>query len=99
MKKENNENSKIIIYKTSKSKGELKVFLDKETIFLTQQQVAFLFDVQKPAISKHVKNIFDSGELNKKSTVSILETVQKEGRRNISRKMEYYSLDLVLSIG
>jgi len=99
MKKENNKNSKIIIYKTSKGKGELKVFLDKETIFLTQQQVAFLFDVQKPAISKHVKNIFDSGELNKKLTVSILETVQKEGGRNISRKIEYYSLDLVLSIG
>ena len=55
MKKENNENSKIIIYKTSKSKGELKVFLDKETIFLTQQQVAFLFDVQKPADRKSTR--------------------------------------------
>jgi len=55
--------------------------------------------VQKAAISKHVKNIFDSGELSKKATVSILETVQKEGDREISRYVEFYNLDLVLSIG
>jgi len=71
----------------------------KETIFLTQQQVGDLFDVQKAAISKHVKNIFDTRELDKKATVSILETVQTEGKRKIIRKIEYYNLDLILSIG
>lgn len=89
----------IVIYKTTKNEVDLKVRLEKETILLTQQQVSQLFDVQKAAISKHVKNIFDSSELNKNSTVSILETVQTEGDRRISRKIEYYNLDLVLSIG
>lgn len=89
----------IVIYRTSKNEVELKVHLEKETILLTQQQVSRLFDVQKAAISKHVKNIFDSGELNRHSTISILETVQIEGGRKISRKTEYYNLDLVLSIG
>ena len=77
----------------------MKVRLEKETILLTQQQVGLLFDVKKAAISKHVKNIFDSGELNKNSTVSKMETVQTEGKRKITREMEYYNLDLILSIG
>lgn len=89
----------MIIYKTAKNEVDLKVRLEKETILLTQQQVGQLFDVKKAAISKHVKNIFDSGELGKNSTVSILETVQTEGERKISRKIEYYNLDLILSIG
>jgi len=55
--------------------------------------------VQKAAISKHVKNIFETDELTKKATVSILETVQKEGERVISRNVEYYNLDLALFIG
>lgn len=89
----------IIIYKTAKNEVDLKVRFEKETILLTQQQVSRLFDVKKAAISKHVKNIFNSGELGKNSTVSILETVQIEGGRKISRKIEYYNLDLILSIG
>ncbi len=95
MEKEN----KIVIYQSKT--GGIEVRLDKteETIFLTQQQIGQLFNVQKAAISKHVKNIFKTGELNKKSTVSILETVQSEGKRKISRKIEYYNLDLIISIG
>src|SRR3989339_1810797 len=91
----------IIIYKPAKGEVELRVRLDadKETIFLTQQQVGALFNVQKAAISKHVKNIFDTGELDKKSTVSISETVQIEGKRTVKRKVELYNLDLILSIG
>src|SRR3989344_4347642 len=103
MKKFDNTNGtkrgEMVIYKTAKNEVDLKVRLEKETILLTQQQVSRLFDVQKAAVSKHVKNIFDSGELNKNSTVSILETVRTEGSRKISRKIEYYNLDLVLSIG
>lgn len=91
----------IIIYKTPQKEVELKVRFDagEETIFLTQQQVGVLFNVQKAAISKHIKNIFDTGELDKKATVSILETVQTEGKRRVKRKVEYYNLDLILSIG
>ncbi len=95
--KENNK--KIAIYQTPNRAVEVRFDADKETIFLTQQQVGTLFNVQKAAISKHVKNIFDTGELEKKSTVSILETVQTEGKRTVKRKVEYYNLDLILSIG
>ena len=61
--------------------------------------MAEIFNVQKAAISKHVKNIFKSGELSEKATVSKMETVQTEGNRKISRTLEYYNLDLVISIG
>ena len=88
-----------VVYQAKNGAIELNLDKSKETILLTQQQVAQIFDVQKAAISKHVKNIFDSGELSKNATVSILETVQKEGVRSISRSIEYYNLDLVLSIG
>ncbi len=70
-----------------------------DTFWLTQQQVADIFDVQKAAISKHVKNIFNSGELEQKATVSKMETVQTEGVRHVKRNIEYYNLDLVLSVG
>lgn len=94
-----NTNRQIAIYQASSGAVEVRFDAGKETIFLTQQQVGALFDVQKAAISKHVKNIFDTGELDKKSTVSISETVQTEGKRTVKRKMEYYNLDLILSIG
>lgn len=91
----------IVIYQSKTGAIELQLDLDKnkETLRLTQQQVADIFDVQKAAISKHVRNIFDSGELSEKSTVSKMETVQMEGRRMVGRIVEYYNLDLVLSIG
>ena len=85
MKKESN---KIILYQTASGSIETRLDKDKETILLTQQQVGQLFNVQKVAISKHVKNIFATGELDKDSTVSILETVQTEGNRKIKRKVE-----------
>lgn len=88
-----------IIYQSKTGSLEIKADLETETVWLTQQQVAELFDVQKAAVSKHVKNIFDSEELSYNSTVSKMETVQKEGSRTVKRSVEYYNLDLVLSIG
>jgi hypothetical protein len=82
------ESNKIILYQTASGSIETRLDNDKETILLTQQQVGQLFNVQKVAISKHVKNIFATGELDKDSTVSILETVQTEGNRKIKRKVE-----------
>lgn len=96
MKKNNKQTA---IYQASSGAVEVRLDVNKETIFLSQQQVGDLFNVQKSAISKHVKNIFDTGELDKKSTVSKMETVQTEGKREITRKIEYYNLDLILSIG
>lgn len=103
MAKNNNKKEsfekQIAIYQAPSGAVEVRLDTSKETIFLTQQQVGELFNVQKAAVSKHAKNIFESGELNKKSTVSVLETVQTEGKRKITRKIEYYNLDLILSIG
>ncbi|HEX2549534.1 MAG TPA: RhuM family protein [Gammaproteobacteria bacterium] len=97
MKKE--KSSSTIIYQSKSGALELKADSEQETIWLTQQQTAQLFDVKKAAISKHVKNIFDSEELSARAIVSKMETVQKEGSRSVSRTVEHYNLDLVLSIG
>jgi len=67
--------------------------LKDETVWLTQKAMAELFWVNIPAVSKHLANIFDSGELQKEATLSILETVQREGSRQVRRKMEFYNLD------
>ncbi len=88
----------IVIYKT-KDGPELKVKLEKETLWLTLNQIAYLFDVQKAAISKHIKNIFNSGELSENSTVSKMETVQIEGNRRIKRTLTYYNLDIIIAVG
>lgn len=85
-----------IIYQSKSGSLELKTDKEHETIWLTQDQMASLFDVQKAAISKHLKNIFDSEELVEKATVSILETVAKN---NKTYKIKHFNLDAVLSVG
>jgi len=87
MKKQRLQN--IVIYKT-KEGPSLEVKLEKETLWLTLNQIALLFDVQKAAISKHIKNIFKTGELGPDSTVSKMETVQMEGNRRIKRLLTYF---------
>ena len=78
---------------------KVEVLLSGETIWLTQKRIAQLFGVGVPAISKHLDNIYDSGELQREATISILETVQQEGKREVKRKLEYYNLDAVISVG
>jgi prophage maintenance system killer protein len=99
MAKKQKPDNQIVVYQAKSGALELRADASRETFWLTQQQVAGIFNVQKAAISKHVKNIFDSRELDKRSTVSKMETVQKEGERSITRSVEHYNLDLVLSIG
>lgn len=77
----------------------LEVSVADETIWLTQQKIGELFGVGKAAISKHLKNIFDTGELLREATVSKMETVQNEGGRLISRHLEYYNLDAIIAVG
>ena len=88
----------IVIYKT-KNGPELEVKFEKETLWLTLNQIALLFGVQKAAISKHIKNIFKSGELSPVSTVSKMETVQIEGNRRIKRILTYFNLDAIIAVG
>jgi len=89
----------IIIYKTKDNNIELKVTLKKETVWLDQRSIAELFGVKVPAISKHIKNIFNEGELQRSGTVSKMEIVQKEGKRKIQRIIDMYNLDMIISIG
>lgn len=98
MKKKHIEKD-IVIYQAKGGAIEVRVDSAHETFQLTQEQVAGIFDVKKAAISKHVKNIFESRELTKKATVSKMETVAVEGKRSVKRTIQYYNLDLVLSIG
>ncbi len=70
-----------LLYSAPEGNIKVEVILNDETVWLSQKSIAYLFGVQVPAISKHLKNIFESGELDKDSTISILETVQEEGER------------------
>jgi len=70
-----------------------------ETIWASLDQIAILFNRDKSGISRHIKNIFNSGELERESTVAKIATVQKEGERQVTRGIEYYNLDMILSIG
>jgi len=96
LKEQKFNKGKIVIYQTSKKEVELKVRLEKETVWLTQGQIAILFGIQRPAITKHLNNIFKSGELNKNSVSSILERTAKDGK---IYKIQFYNLDAVISVG
>lgn len=87
----------IILYITSDGAIALDVRLEHETIWLTQKQIAELFGTKRPAITKHLKNIFSSGELEEKSTCSILEHMGNDGKQRY--QTTYYNLDAILSIG
>ncbi len=91
--------NQFLLYTGSDGKINVDVFLKDETVWLTQKAMGQLFGVNIPAISKHLSNIFESGELQKESTLSKLETVRKEGKRLIKREIEYYNLDAIISIG
>jgi len=91
--------SNFLLYTGTDGKVNVEVFFKDETVWLTQKAMAELFGVKIPATSKHLANIFESGELQKEATLSILETVQKEGNRQVMRKMEFYNLDAIISVG
>ena len=94
---ENNNN--IVIYQTDDGTTKIDVKLEDETVWLSQQQMADLYDTTKQNISLHIKNIFDEEELDINSTVKEFLTVQKEGNRKVERKVKYYNLDMIISLG
>jgi len=89
----------IVFYKSPDGSTCLEVSLHEETIWLSQSQLSALFDVNVPAISKHVRNILESGELDEAATVSKMEKVQTEGRRKVKRSQVLYNLDMIISVG
>jgi hypothetical protein len=95
----NNSHTDFLLYSSPNGKVKVEVILNEETVWLTQKAIAELFGVNVPAISKHLQNIYESGELDKQGTISILETVQQEGNRGVKRNIEYYNLDAIISVG
>lgn len=89
----------IIIYQTPDGKSQLDVKLDNETVWLSQTQMIDLFQSTKQNISLHINNVFKEGELDKKATVKQYLTVRQEGNRAVKRQIEYYNLDVIISVG
>ena len=94
-----NSNTEFLLYKTPNGEVKVDVLLQNENIWMPQKKIAELFDVNIPAVSKHLKNIYESGEIIKEATVSILEIVQNESGRNVKRKKEFYNLDAIIAVG
>jgi hypothetical protein len=91
--------SDIILYSTPEGSIKIEVILQDETVWLTQKAMGELFGVAKSTISEHLSNVYESSELIKDSTVRKIRTVQKEGAREISRLLEFYNLDAIISVG
>ena len=93
------EKNEIIVYQPEGGEFHIEVRVENETVWLTQAQMAELFSATKQNISLHIANIYKEGELQHDPTVKEYLTVQKEGKRTISRKVSYYNLDVIISVG
>ena len=93
------KNGDILLYQNDTEKEFVNVVFYNENFWLTQKGMAELFDVNVPAISKHLQNIYDEEELEQSATISKMETVQKEGSRMVTRALDYYNLDAIIAVG
>ena len=93
------EEQKIVIYQTEDGQTQIDVRLENETVWLTQAQMAELFQTTKQNVSLHLNNLYKEGELQKEGTVKEYLTVQQEGKRRVSRRVKYYDLDVIISVG
>ena len=98
-KEREGNNSNIIMYTTEDGLTKIEVTFDGDTVWLSLDQMAKLFQRDKSTISRHIKNIFSEGELRQEATVAKFATVQTEGNRSVSRDIEYYNLDVIISVG
>lgn len=93
------ERNEVLIYITEDGTVKLEVAMESETVWLNLNQLCELFQRDKSVISRHIKNIYTEGELEESSTVAFFATVQNEGGRSIERKIAYYNLDVIISVG
>ena len=91
--------AEFITFKLQEKDKGIYVRYENETLWMTQKAMAELFDVEQPAIAKHLMNIYNEKELEKDLTYSKMELVQKEGTRNVKRNVEFYNLDAIISVG
>jgi hypothetical protein len=92
-------NGQLAFYRMPGTKSGVSVRLEGETVWLTLDQMATLFQRDKSVISRHLRNVYQNGELDRKATVAKNATVQKEGRRRVERLIESYNLDAIISVG
>ena len=92
-------NSEILIYQNPEGSIKIDVRLEEESVWLTQAQLCELFQKSKATISEHIKNVFEEGELDASATVRNFRTVQTEGKREVERAIDYYNLDVIISVG
>jgi hypothetical protein len=93
------ETSSFFLYSGKDRKVPIECRVSGETIWLTQKQLSELFDVGIPAINKHLKGIFETGELDESATISKMEIVQIEGSREVRRSVDFYNLDAIIAVG
>ena len=94
-----NNNSELVIYESKDGNIKLDVSLENETVWLSLEQMSKLFGRDKSVISRHIKHVFEEGELERNSTIANFATVQTEGLREVERNIDYYNLDVVISVG
>ena len=87
------------MYTTEDGITKVEVTFDNDTVWLSLDQIAELFQKNKSTISRHIKNIFSEGELLAEATVAKFATVQKEGNRTVERQIDFYNLDVIISVG
>jgi hypothetical protein len=95
----NDMENQIEIYKTKDNRTEINVQFDGETVWLSQKQMSELFGKDTDTVGLHLKNIFKEGELSESSTTEFFSVVQSEGKRNVRRKIRYYNLHAIISVG
>jgi hypothetical protein len=95
----NDDKGQIIIYQSEKGETNIEVLLANETVWLTQQQMAELFQTSRTNVVEHIQHIYEEGELDEKSTCRKFRQVRQEGDRTVSRQMPYYNLDMIISLG
>ena len=93
------DKGQILLYQTPDGVTKIEVKLQNETVWLSLDQMAELFQRNKSTISRHIKNVFEEGELQPDSTVAFFATVQTEGKRKVERDIAYYNLDMIISVG
>ena len=94
-----NRDFQFLVYRSANQDVSVSAIIKDETVWLTQKGMAELFDVNVPAVSKHLQNIYEEGELNRDATVSKMEIVQTEGARTVKRNVDLYNLDAIISVG
>ena len=94
-----NSTAEFLVFTSQSGENSIEVRYEEGNIWLTQKLIASLFEVSIPTINEHIKNIFDQGELEQNSTIRKFRTVQQEGSRQVSRDVEHYNLDAIISIG